>query len=199
MYHNTIKRSMLPLGAEHSSSPSLPAFLSISASLNLSGESVYPQSVGIVQLLRKCTKCFLLLFCWAFSIYRRNGELYRKPLCSPLKMSTWIWSSCIANNYKCGPGAEACTHTQSDAHIYSETGKALPTVLNQCWGFTVHDWVHLTLLCLVWANVQNISSSCSITPWVFNILRRAAWKTSPILRHAHSSSLTPCNWCLWCF
>lgn len=68
-----------------------------------------------------------------------TGNCTESPFCSPLKMSTWIWSSCIANNYKCGPGAEACTHTQSDAHIYSETGKALPTVLNQCWGFTVHD------------------------------------------------------------
>lgn len=38
--------------------PPLPPRLSISAFL-LSGESVYPQSVGIVQLLRKCTKCSL--------------------------------------------------------------------------------------------------------------------------------------------
>lgn len=60
MYHNTIKRSMLPWSRTHLHSPSLPRFLSISPILSLSGESVYPQSVGIVQLLRKCTKCFLL-------------------------------------------------------------------------------------------------------------------------------------------
>lgn len=39
----------------------------------------------------------------------------------------------------------ARTHTQLNAHKYSEGAKTLPTVQNQCWGFTVHDWEHLTL------------------------------------------------------
>lgn len=33
---------------------------STAASAGLPGESVYPQSAGIVQLMRKCTKCLLL-------------------------------------------------------------------------------------------------------------------------------------------
>lgn len=101
MYHNIIKRSVLPLSRTLKLSP---LFLSLHLCLSpaLSGESVYPPSVGIVQLLRKCTKCFLLSSVEPFPSSVELGELYRKPLCSPLKMSTWIWSSCIANNHKCG-------------------------------------------------------------------------------------------------
>lgn len=57
----------------------LPLFLPFSASLNLSGESVYLQSMGIVQLLRKCTKCFLLSSAEPFPSTVESGNCTDSP------------------------------------------------------------------------------------------------------------------------
>lgn len=142
------------LGAEHSSSPSLSSLsLHLCLSQSLWGVGLSAER-GDCSIAEKMYKMLSPLFCWALSIYSRSLEQYRKPLCSALKMSTWIWSSCIANNYKCGLELRhAQTHTHTHICTYRRRTNALPTMLNQCWGFTVHDWVHLTLLCLVWANV----------------------------------------------
>lgn len=108
-YTHTHKCTTIPssaacsLGAKHSSSPSLPPFFSLHLCLSPSLWGVCLSAErGDCSIAEKMYKMLSPLFCWAFSIYRRIGELYRKPLCSPLKMSTWIWSSCIANNHKCG-------------------------------------------------------------------------------------------------
>lgn len=113
MYHNTIKHSMLPWSRT----------LSLSSSLSL--HPSHSQSLWGVCLSAECWDCSIAekmykmlspLFCWATSIYRRIRELYRKPQCSPLKMSTWIWSSCIANNYKCGLELR---HARVHAHTHT--------------------------------------------------------------------------------
>lgn len=62
-----------------SSAASVPPLLSIPAFLELSRESVYPQSVGIVQLLRKCTKCSLLSFVELFHLVRNQPVALKAP------------------------------------------------------------------------------------------------------------------------
>lgn len=129
------------LGAEHSSSPSLSSLsLHLCLSQSLWGVGLSAER-GDCSIAEKMYKMLSPLFCWALSIYSRSLEQYRKPLCSALKMSTWIWSSCIANNYKCGLELRhAQTHTHTHTHAHTEGGQ---THYLPCW-ISVGDLLFMT-------------------------------------------------------
>lgn len=187
------------LGAEHSSSPSLSSLsLHLCLSQSLWGVGLSAER-GDCSIAEKMYKMLSPLFCWALSVYSRILEQYRKPLCSALKMSTWIWSSCIANNYKCGLELRhAQTHTHTHIHIQKE-GKRITyhaeSVLGiYCSWLSAFDFTVFG----VGIRVEYFITLLHHTLGAYHITDTCL-ETSAILRHAHSSSLPPCNWCLWCF
>lgn len=81
---------------------------------------------GDCSIAEKMYKMLSPFFCWAIPSSAESTSCSESPLCSPLKMSTWIWSSCIANNYNRGLELR---HARS----------------HRIGRFAVHDWEHLTL------------------------------------------------------
>ena len=108
---------------------------------------------GDCSIAEKMYKTLSLLFCWAFSICSRIVELYRKPLCWALKMSSWIWSSCIQLQVRTG------THTLKIRIIYKHMQPERNfTCRTECWGIIFYDCVHFTSPCFLTLLHHNLSA-----------------------------------------